>query len=36
MAGHMLKEIKEMKRNNFHKDIENLPYELYRKQFTGE
>jgi hypothetical protein len=36
MAGHMLKEIKEMKKSNFHNDITQIPYELYKKQFTGE
>jgi len=24
-----------MKKNNFHKDISNIPYDLYQKQFTG-
>ena len=32
----MFREIKEMHKNNFHKDISGIPYELYRKQFTGE
>jgi tRNA U34 5-carboxymethylaminomethyl modifying enzyme MnmG/GidA len=36
MAGNMFREIKEMHKNNFHKDISDIPYELYRKQFTGE
>ncbi len=32
----MLREIKEMHKHNFHKDITQIPYELYQKQFTGE
>ena len=25
-----------MRKNNFHKDISEIPYELYKKQFTNE
>jgi hypothetical protein len=32
----MYREIKDMKKNNFHKDISAIPYELYQQQFTGE